>query len=154
MLLKNELYWNKKIETMPIQELREYQLEKLRQQVKYCYDHSEFYRKKFDEAELSPLDIKTLSDLEKIPFTTKSDLRDNYPFGMIAVDLDDVVEVHASSGTTGNPVIGAYTKNDMNVWEELMARSIYTTGGRKQDVIHIAYGYGLFEACQREIGAG
>ncbi len=142
--LKNETYWNQKIETMPIDELREHQLRRLRQQVNYCYNKTNFYRKKFDDAGLSPEDIKTLNDLEKIPFTTKNDLRDNYPFGMVAVNLDDIVEVHASSGTTGNPVIGAYTKNDMDIWQELMARSIYATGGRRQDVIHIAYGYGLF----------
>ena len=82
--------------------------------------------------------------LQKIPFTVKNDLRDNYPFGMVAAKSDEIVEIHASSGTTGNPIIGAYTKNDLDVWQELMARSIYTAGGRNQDVIHIAYGYGLF----------
>ena len=137
-------YWNEKIETMPVDELRKHQLAKLKEQVKHCYDNSAFYRKKFDKAGLKPENIKTLEDLQKIPFTVKDDLRDNYPFGMIAVKPNDIVEIHASSGTTGNPIIGAYTKNDMSTWEELMARSIYTTGGRKEDVIHIAYGYGLF----------
>jgi len=137
-------YWNEKIETMPVDELRKHQLEKLKEQVKHCYDNSAFYRKKFDKAGLKPDNIKTLEDIQKIPFTVKDDLRDNYPFGMIAVKPNDIVEIHASSGTTGNPIIGAYTKNDMSTWEELMARSIYTTGGRKEDVIHIAYGYGLF----------
>jgi phenylacetate-CoA ligase len=93
---------------------------------------------------LKPDDIKTLEDIQKIPFTVKNDLRDNYPLGMLAVKPVDVVEIHASSGTTGNPIIGAYNTSDMNAWAELMARSIYTTGGRKEDVIHIAYGYGLF----------
>jgi len=142
--LMTEMYWNEKIETMPLKELRKHQLKKLRNLVKYCYDNTRFYREKFDRVGLRPEDIKTLDDLEKIPFTTKEDLRDNYPFGMVAVDLRDLVEVHASSGTTGNPTIGAYTQNDIEVWQELMARSIYTTGGRKEDVIHIAYGYGLF----------
>jgi len=142
--LMTEMYWNEKIETMPLKELRKHQLKKLRNIVKYCYDNTRFYREKFDRVGLRPEDIKTLDDLEKIPFTTKEDLRDNYPFGMVAVDLRDLVEVHASSGTTGNPTIGAYTQNDIEVWQELMARSIYTTGGRKEDVIHIAYGYGLF----------
>jgi phenylacetate-CoA ligase len=142
--MANSKYWNEKIETMPVQELRNHQLGKLREQVKHCYDNSAFYRKKFKAAGLKPADIKTLDDIQKIPFTVKNDLRDNYPLGMLAVKPVDVVEIHASSGTTGNPIIGAYTTNDMTVWEELMARSIYTTGGRKEDVIHIAYGYGLF----------
>jgi phenylacetate-CoA ligase len=137
-------YWNEKIETMPAEELKKHQLQKLREQVKYCYENSSFYKKKFDSLGLKPEDIRTLNDLTKIPFTVKADLRDNYPFGMVAAKSDEIVEIHASSGTTGNPIVGAYTKNDMDVWQELMARSIYTTGGRRQDVIHIAYGYGLF----------
>jgi phenylacetate-CoA ligase len=137
-------YWNEKIETMPVKELRKHQLGRLKEQVKHCYDNSTFYRKKFRDAGLKPENIKTLEDIQKIPFTVKNDLRDNYPFGMLAVKPTDIVEIHASSGTTGNPIIGAYTTNDMDAWQELMARSIYTTGGRKYDVIHIAYGYGLF----------
>ena len=137
-------YWNEKIETMPTLEIKKHQLQKLRDQVKHCYENSVFYRKKFDKIGLKPSDIRSLDDLQKIPFTIKSDLRDNYPFGMVAVKSDDIVEIHASSGTTGNSIIGAYTKSDMDMWQELMARSIYTVGGRRQDVIHIAYGYGLF----------
>lgn len=137
-------YWNRKIETMPRQQIKEHQLQKLREQVKYCYENSSFYHKKFDSVGLKPQDIQTLEDLTKIPFTVKSDLRDNYPFGMVTVKPTEIVEIHASSGTTGNPIVGAYTRNDMDVWSELMGRSIYTTGGRPQDVIHIAYGYGLF----------
>ena len=129
---------------MPIKELKKQQLQTLKEQIKHCYDNSSFYHKKFDSVGLKPEDIQTLDDLHKIPFTVKADLRDNYPFGMVAVELERIVEIHASSGTTGNPIIGAYTKKDMDVWQELMARSIYTTGGRAQDVIHIAYGYGLF----------
>ena len=142
--MANGKYWNEKIETVPVPELRKHQLGKLKKQVKHCYDHSAFYRKKFKNAGLKPEDIKTWEDIQKIPFTVKNDLRDTYPLGMLAVKPTDIVEIHASSGTTGNPIIGAYTKNDMDAWEELMARSIYTTGGRKEDVIHIAYGYGLF----------
>jgi phenylacetate-CoA ligase len=142
--MANSKYWNEKIETMPRAELRKHQLRKLKEQVKHCYEDSTFYRKKFKDAGLKPEDIKTLDDLQKIPFTVKNDLRDNYPLGMLAVKPVEVVEIHASSGTTGNPIIGAYTTTDMDAWEELMARSIYTTGGRKEDVIHIAYGYGLF----------
>ncbi|MGE5575359.1 MAG: phenylacetate--CoA ligase family protein, partial [Ignavibacteria bacterium] len=137
-------YWNGKIETMPPQEIKNLQLQKLKEQIKHCYEHSSFYKKKFDSVSLKPSDIKSLDDLQKIPFTVKSDLRDNYPFGMVAAKSDEIVEIHASSGTTGNPIIGAYTKSDMDMWQELMARSIYTVGGRRQDVIHIAYGYGLF----------
>jgi phenylacetate-CoA ligase len=137
-------YWNQKIETMPRQDIKNYQLQKLKEQINYCYEKSRFYRKKFDDANLKPQDIQTLDDMQKIPFTTKGDLKDNYPFGMVVVSPDEIIEVHASSGTTGNPIIGAYTQNDMDVWQELMARSIYTTGGRAQDIINIAYGYGLF----------
>jgi len=137
-------YWNEKIETMPTEEIKKHQLQKLRNQVKHCYENSVFYRKKFDKIGLKPDDIRSLDDLQKIPFTVKSDLRDNYPFGMVAAKSDEIVEIHASSGTTGNPIIGAYTRSDMDMWQELMARSIYTVGGRHQDVIHIAYGYGLF----------
>ncbi len=142
--MANDKYWNEKIETMPPEEIRKHQLQKLKEQVKHCYENSVFYRKKFDSIGLKPEDIKSLEDLQKIPFTVKSDLRDNYPFGMVAARSDEIVEIHASSGTTGNPIIGAYTRSDMDVWQELMARSLYTVGGRRQDVIHIAYGYGLF----------
>jgi phenylacetate-CoA ligase len=138
------LYWNKKIETIPRNELTKHQFKLLKNLVKYCYDNSKFYRNKFKTAGITPDDIKTLDDAQKIPFTSKFDLRDNYPFGMVAVPLADIVELHASSGTTGNPVVGAYTPNDMDVWTELMARSLYTTGIRKEDIMHNAYGYGLF----------
>jgi phenylacetate-CoA ligase len=137
-------YWNKKFETATREELRKHQLRLLKEKVKFCYENIEFYRKKFKNAGLLPSDIKTLEDAQKIPFTVKNDLRDNYPFGMVSVGLEDVVEIHASSGTTGNPVVGAYTQSDMDVWSELMARSLYATGVRRQDVVHNAYGYGLF----------
>jgi len=136
--------WNRKIETMPREEIKKHQFYKLKEMVKFCYENSKFYRKKFASAGISPEDIKSLDDVQKIPFTVKTDLRDNYPLGMLAVNPSDVVEIHASSGTTGNPIVGAYTKSDMNVWQELMARSLYTTGVRQNDVVHIAYGYGLF----------
>lgn len=139
-----DVYWNKKIETAPKQELKNHQLKLLKKQVKYCFENSIFYRKKFKNAGITPDDIKTLKDAQKIPFTSKNDLRDNYPFGMITVPFEDIVELHASSGTTGNPIVGAYTTNDMDVWAELMARSLYATGVRKKDLMHNAYGYGLF----------
>jgi phenylacetate-CoA ligase len=140
----NGKYWNEKIETMPKEELRKHQLQLLKEKVKFCYENTTFYRKKFNDAGISPEDVRTLEDVQKIPFTVKNDLRDNYPIGMLGVNMDEIVEVHTSSGTTGNPVIGAYNRSDMDVWQELMARSLYTTGVRRQDVIHIAYGYGLF----------
>ena len=139
-----DIYWNKKFETATRDELRKHQLQLLKEKVKFCYENTEFYRNRFKSAGISPSDIKTLEDAQKIPFTVKDDLRDNYPFGMVAVHLDNIVEIHASSGTTGNPIVGAYTTNDMDVWAELMARSLYATGVRRQDVIHNAYGYGLF----------
>jgi len=139
-----DVYWNKKIETATREELRKHQLQLLKEKVKFCYENTAFYRNRFKSAGISPSDIKTLEDTQKIPFTVKDDLRDTYPFGMVAVHLDNIVEIHASSGTTGNPIVGAYTTNDMDVWAELMARSLYATGVRKQDVIHNAYGYGLF----------
>ena len=140
----NDKYWNKSIETMSRKQLRELQLKKLKDQVKHCYDNSPLYKRKLKAAGITPDSIKTLQDMQKIPFTVKTDLRDNYPMGLVAVDSANIVEIHASSGTTGNPIIGAYTRSDMDVWQELMARSIYTAGGRREDVIHIAYGYGLF----------
>jgi phenylacetate-CoA ligase len=140
----NDTHWNKTVETLPRKELRGLQFKKLKEQVKHCYDNSPFYKRKLKEAGLKPASIKTLEDLRKIPFTVKNDLRDTYPLGMVATKPDEIVEVHASSGTTGNPIIGVYTKNDVDAWQELMARSIYTAGGRRNDVIHIAYGYGLF----------
>jgi phenylacetate-CoA ligase len=140
----DQKYWNQKIETMPAQEIKKLQLKELKELIKHCYENSAFYKKKLDSVGLKPESIRSLDDLTKIPFTVKSDLKDNYPFGMVATKLDEIVEIHASSGTTGNPIVGAYTKSDMDVWQELMARSIYTAGGRRQDTIHIAYGYGLF----------
>jgi phenylacetate-CoA ligase len=137
-------YWNQKIETMPRADIKKHQLQKLKELVKYCYENSSFYRKKFDGVGLKPEDIQTLEDLKKIPFTVKTDLKDNYPYGMVTTKPEEIVEIHASSGTTGNPIVGAYTKNDMDVWSELMARCLYTAGSRKQDIIHVSYGYGLF----------
>jgi phenylacetate-CoA ligase len=139
-----DIYWNRKFETATRDELRKHQLQLLKEKVKFCYENTAFYRNRLKSAGISPSDIKKLEDAQKIPFTVKDDLRDNYPFGMVAVHLDNIVEIHASSGTTGNPIVGAYTTNDMDVWAELMARSLYATGVRRQDVIHNAYGYGLF----------
>jgi len=137
-------YYDEKIETLAKRELQELQFKRLKTIVNHCYVNSSFYKKKFDTLGLKPTDIKSLEDLRKIPFTVKTDLRDNYPLGMMAAKISEVVEIHASSGTTGNPIIGPYTSNDIKNWKELMARTIYAAGGRKSDVIHNAYGYGLF----------
>jgi len=137
-------YWDKKHETMPLQDLKELQLKRLKNVVRTVYEKNEFYHKKLKDAGVKPDDIKTLDDITKIPFLTKDDLRQYYPFGLLCVPLDEVVEVHASSGTTGKPVVGAYTKNDLEVWGEVMARSLYANGLRRGDVMQNAYGYGLF----------
>ncbi len=119
-------------------------MKRLKNVVRTVYEKNEFYHKKLKDAGVKPDDIKTLDDITKIPFLTKDDLRQYYPFGLLCTPLDEVVEVHASSGTTGKPVVGAYTKNDLEVWGEVMARSLYANGLRRGDVMQNAYGYGLF----------
>lgn len=138
------MYWNKEIETMPREKLRELQLERLKRIVKYAYERVPYYRKKFDEVGLKPEDIKSLEDIRYIPFTSKADLREVYPFGMFAVPLSEIVEIHSSSGTTGKPVVIGYTRGDIEVWKEVMARSLTMMGVTRDDIIQIAYGYGLF----------
>jgi len=137
------LIWNE-AERLPRKELEKLQLERLKKIVEWVYNRVPFYRKKFDEAGVKPEDIKHLQDIQKLPFTTKDDLRDNYPFGMFAVDLEDVVRVHASSGTTGKPTVVGYTKNDIELWAEVMARTLAAAGVTKKDIVQNAYGYGLF----------
>ena len=142
--MEGVMFCNKEVETLPREKLREIQLERLKKVVKYAYEKVPYYRKKFDEAGLKPEDIKTLEDIRYIPFTSKADLREVYPFGMFAVPLSEIVEIHSSSGTTGKPVVMGYTKNDIEVWKEVMARSLTMIGVTKEDIIQIAYGYGLF----------
>ncbi len=125
-------------------ELEALQLERLRDSLARAYAHVPHYARAFDEAGVRPDDVASLADLARFPFTTKSDLRANYPFGMFAVPRDQVNRVHASSGTTGKPTVVGYTADDLDTWSELMARSIRAAGGRPGDVVHIAYGYGLF----------
>ncbi|MCD6512404.1 MAG: phenylacetate--CoA ligase [Thermoplasmata archaeon] len=137
-------FWDEKIETMPIKDLKELQLKRLKKVVKMAYDNNAIYREKFKKAGITPEDIKTLDDMSKIPFLTKEELRNYYPFGLLCVEMDDVVEIHASSGTTGKPVVGTYTKNDLEVWAEVMARSLWANGLRKSDIMQNSYGYGLF----------
>lgn len=124
--------------------LRALQSAKLIKMVKNAYENVPFYKKKLDEAGITPDDIHSIDDLSKLPFTVKTDLRDNYPFGLFAVDKNDLVRIHASSGTTGKPTVVGYTKADIDVWADGAARAICAAGGKKDDVIHVAYGYGLF----------
>ncbi len=137
-------YWDEKFETMPPEEMRQFQLEHLKKTVKWVYEKVPFYRNKFDEQGIKPEDIKTLEDLSRLPFTAKTDLRDNYPFGLCAVPLSEVVRIHASSGTTGKPITGPYTANDLEQWTECMARTLYAHGVRSTDICQNAYGMGLF----------
>ncbi len=132
------------IETASVDELREVQFERLRWSVRHAYDHVPHYRAAFDAAGVHPDDVKTLADIARLPFTTKADLRDNYPFGMLAVPRDQVARVHASSGTTGRPTVVGYTREDLETWATVVARSIRAAGGRAGDMLHNAYGYGLF----------
>ena len=132
------------IETAPVDELRALQLERLRWSVRHAYDNVAHYRAAFDEAGVGPDDIGSLADLARLPFTSKATLRDNYPFGMFAVPRQDVVRLHASSGTTGKPTVVGYTRDDLDMWADVVARSIRAAGGRRGMVLHNAYGYGLF----------
>ncbi len=125
-------------------ELRALQLERLKWTLAHAYEHVPHYRRKFDAAGVKPSDLNSLEDLAKFPFTTKADLRDNYPFGLFAVPREKVVRIHASSGTTGKPTVVGYTQRDIDTWSTVMARSIRAAGGRAGDIVHVAYGYGLF----------
>ncbi len=131
-------------ERLSIDELRQRQLSRIRATLSRVYAHVPHYTAAFDAADVHPDDLNDLSDLARFPFTTKADLRDNYPFGMFAVPRNDVVRVHASSGTTGRPTVVGYTAEDIDMWSDVMARSIRAAGGRRGDLLHVAYGYGLF----------
>ncbi|HUN93529.1 MAG TPA: phenylacetate--CoA ligase PaaK [Burkholderiaceae bacterium] len=132
------------IERASRDEIAALQLQRLRDTLTRCYDHVPHYRRAFDAAGVAPGDLKSLGDLARFPFMTKKDLRDNYPFGMFAVPREQVVRVHASSGTTGKPTVVGYTRDDIDTWADLVARSIRAAGGRAGDIVHVAYGYGLF----------
>ncbi|WP_327692876.1 phenylacetate--CoA ligase PaaK [Streptomyces sp. NBC_00459] len=131
-------------ERLGIEALRTLQLERLRTSLRHAYENVPFYRDSFDNAGVHPDDCRSLTDLALFPFTTKADLRDNYPYGMFAVPRDRVRRIHASSGTTGLPTVVGYTDNDLSLWSDLVARSIRAAGGRPGDTVHVAYGYGLF----------
>ena len=132
------------IEKASQDELQALQLQRLKATLQLAYTNVPHYRKSFDDQGIQPDDLKTLSDLSKFPFTTKADLRANYPFGMFAVPREQVVRIHASSGTTGKPTVVGYTQEDIDTWASLVARSIRASGGRAGDIVHVAYGYGLF----------
>ena len=132
------------IETINRKKLRELQLERLRHIVAYAYDNVPMYKRRFDEIGLKPSHIRTLKDIELIPYTTKDDLRDNYPFGLFAVPMKKIVRLHASSGTTGKPVVGGYTRADLDNWSDCIARLLVMAGATEEDIFHVAFGYGLF----------
>ncbi|WP_198020928.1 phenylacetate--CoA ligase family protein [Virgibacillus alimentarius] len=136
--------FNKEIETLERNEMDTLQLSRLQETVERVYQNVEFYKKKFDELHLKPNDIKSIEDIKKLPFTVKSDLRDHYPYGLFATPMEDIIRLHASSGTSGKPTVVAYTENDIDNWAEIVARSITAAGGSQNEVMHNAYGYGLF----------
>lgn len=138
------MIWDKKAECMSIDELRIIQTERLKATVQRVYNSVPHYQKKFQELGITPGDIESLDDLKKLPFTTKNDLRDNYPFGLFTVPLSEIVRIHASSGTTGKQTVVGYTKKDIDTWAEIMARALCCGGTEKNSIIQIAYGYGLF----------
>jgi len=137
-------YWNPLVERMPLDELEVIQEKKLKDLVKYVYQHSEFYKERFDDFGVKPEDIKSLDDLKKLPFTYKSDLRDTYPTGMFCVPNEQLVRFHVSSGTTGKPTVVGYTQNDIDVWTTSLARAMTSIGVGRGDIMQIGYGYGLF----------
>lgn len=138
------MFYNKEMETMPRKELEKLQLEKLKKLAVYCYENVKLYKDKFDAVKLDPYKIKTLSDIQYIPYTTKADFRDNYPFNMFAVPMKKIIRLHASSGTTGKPTVVGYTKNDVEMWSECMARLVAAAGATDEDIVQICFGYGLF----------
>ncbi|MEW1680908.1 phenylacetate--CoA ligase PaaK [Streptomyces sp. NPDC093594] len=131
-------------ERLDLDGLRALQLERLRGSLRHAYENVPFYRESFDKAGVHPDDCRSLSDLARFPFTTKADLRENYPYGMFAVPRERIRRLHASSGTTGRPTVVGYTENDLSMWADMVARSLRAAGGRPGDIVHVAYGYGLF----------
>ncbi|MCA1962304.1 MAG: phenylacetate--CoA ligase [Desulfomonile sp.] len=137
-------YWDEKFETMPENQMKAFQVEKLKETLQWVYDRIPFYKRAFDERKLKPQDFQKLEDLAKFPFTVKTDLRDNYPFGLCAVPISEVVRIHASSGTTGKPITGPYTQDDLEQWTECMARGLWAQEVRPDSILQNAYGMGLF----------
>ena len=137
-------YFQPDIECAPREKLREIQSQRLVKMVKSCYENVPFYKRKFDAMGLQPGDIRSIDDIVKLPFTEKQDLRDTYPFGLLAVPRGELARIHASSGTTGKQTVVAYTQNDLDAWATGAARAIVAVGGRREDLVHVSYGYGLF----------
>ena len=137
-------YWQEEIETLPADKIREMQSERLVKQVERVYNNVELYRNRMDAAGVKPSDIKSVDDITKLPFTCKQDLRDTYPYGMFAVSMDEVVRLQASSGTTGKQIVVGYTKNDLDMWDDICARQLVAAGADKSSKVHVSYGYGLF----------
>jgi len=137
-------YFNEEFETLPRPALEALQLKRLKDVVERVYASVPFYRQSLDKAGIRPADVTSLQDLQRLPFTTKQDMRDSYPYGLFAVPMEEIVRIHASSGTTGKPTVVGYTKRDIENWADLMARTLVTAGAHKGDIIHNAYGYGLF----------
>ena len=142
--MENRKYYQPEIETMPAEKIRELQSKKLIKQVKHVYEHVPYYRDLMDKKGVSPEDIHGIDDLCKLPFIEKSDLRETYPYGMLAVPLDECVRIHSTSGTTGKRVIAYYTQHDIDLWEDCCARALIATGADKNDVVQVSYGFGLF----------
>ncbi|HLR67962.1 MAG TPA: phenylacetate--CoA ligase PaaK [Virgibacillus sp.] len=138
------MIFNEKLETLERSQMEELQLNQLQKTVERAYNHVAFYKDKFDELGITPKDIQSLEDVRKLPFTIKKDLRANYPYGLFASPMEDIIRLHASSGTSGKPTVVGYTRNDIDNWGEIVARSITAAGGGKGDIMHNAYGYGLF----------
>lgn len=138
------MFFQKEIETMSRPEIEALQLERLKWMVNYCYENVPFYHKRLEKAGVTGDKIKTLSDIQYIPFTTKDDIRDNYPFNMLATPMKKIVRIHASSGTTGKPTVGAYTKKDLDTWSDHVARVAVAAGATEDDIFQISFGYGLF----------
>ncbi len=137
-------YYQKEIETMPREQMHALQSEKLVRQVRHVYDNVPYYKKLMDEKGVTPDDIKSIDDLHKLPFLTKADLRDAYPYGLLAKPLSECVRIQSTSGTTGRRVVAFYTQKDVDLWEDCCARAITAVGGTNEDVCQVAYGYGLF----------
>ena len=138
------MIWNPQMETIDRQSLEKLQLERLQNTVKWVYERVPMYRQRLDERTIRPQDIQSLRDIARLPFTVKDDLRDHYPYGLFAVPMRDVVRIHASSGTTGRPTVVGYTREDLDMWSEAMARLIVMAGGCADDIVQISFGYGLF----------
>lgn len=138
------MIWNSSKECMSREQMRELQGKRLNKLVNLVYHNVPFYREKLQALDISPDDIQTIDDIVKLPFTTKQDLRDNYPYGLMSAPKSDIVRVHASSGTTGNPTIVGYTRRDLSIWSEVMSRSLAAFGVTRDDTFSVSYGYGLF----------